>query len=725
MGRNRLHSISKLKAVLLVCLIVVATTAVGYYYYVQTRVSSPSSQVPVPSSSPTSSPTASSPSPSPSASPTSQPTATSSPTPTPVPTPTPTPAPGYYLSALSITPIEPWPGDSITITAQLTNNEINGNTSVSLNINGQPVSTQTGIQISSGTSEPITFTTTETATGTYSVQLDTLTGSSLTGSFTVAPNGYYTLSISTSYSGSIPFTLDGASETAPYSSLVTVGDHTIVMPTAVGALDAYTFRSWADDGSTNPRTIDVEGPTSLTADYNGPSGSCPSLYMWNGTGYSYVAEVNDGTGWLGYVDYYQPDGTAVYGYNYPYDYIKLDLTQLQSLNGFYNMKLTQMSDEIFYLDSVQMIAVDHPANVNVFSTASTMIYNLTGQGTIYTVSTNLATPVSAVNGTGQNVLPLISKLDGKFTTGTMWAWNSLTLNLGNLNGAKQINMVVAAKTVWPTEQAGGENFLSYANQPGVTPQPPPYMQVKAANGSWVNVPDDREFPIPHTTDSEFVVNLTGLFPTNNYELKINTWADIQFDYIGISTTPQQNIIVHTITPSSANLEQAFSTNSNSSGAFTKYGDVTALLQSADNQFVIGRQGDSVSLQFSAADLPPVPKGWVRDYFIITSCWFKGEGLSYVPFTVNPLPFQGMTSFPYPSNESYPYDAVHLAYLLKYNTRSIEAQTPDPPTQSAHDKYNQIKELELLAAYAALATLLASAVIILAYRRRKRANRVIN
>jgi hypothetical protein len=594
---------------------------------------------------------------------------------------------------------------------------------VSLNIDGQLVSTQTGIQTSSGTSEPITFTTTAGAPDTYSVQLDTQTGSSLTGSFTVAPNGEYTLSISTPYPD-ISFTLDGVSETTPYSSLVAIGNHTIVMPQAV---DAYTFQSWADDGSTDPtRTIDVEGPTSLTADYSGGGnrGSCPSLYVWNGTAYSYAAEVNDGTGWLGFVDYYQPDGTAVYAYNYPYDYIKLDSTQLEPINGFYNMKITQISDEIFYLDSVKMIAVDHPADVNVFSTASTFIYNLTGQGTIYTVSTNLATPVSAVNGTGQNVLPQISKLDGIFTTGTRWAWNSLTLNLGNLAGAKQINLVVAAKVTWPTTYAGGQNFLNYANTPGICPSPPPYMQVMAANGSWVMVPNDREFPIPHVTDSVFVVNLTGLFPTNNYELKINTYQDIQFDYIGISTTPQQNIIVHTITPSYADLQQAFSTNSNSSGAFTKYGDVTALLQSADDQFVIGRQGDSVSLQFPA-DLPPVPKGWVRDYFIIASCWFKGEGLSYVPFTVNPLPFQAMTSFPYPSNESYPYDAAHLAYLQKYDTRSIEAQTADPFTQSASGTFNQIREPELIVAYAASATLLASAVIILAYKRRKRAKRVIS
>ncbi len=54
------------------------------------------------------------------------------------------------------------------------------------------------------------------------------------------------------------------------------------------------------------------------------------------------------------------------------------------------------------------------------------------------------------------------------------------------------------------------------------PSPPPYMEVKAVNGSWVRVPDNREFPLPDVTDNTFVVNLTGLFPTNDYELRINT-----------------------------------------------------------------------------------------------------------------------------------------------------------------------------------------------------------
>ena len=661
-------------AVIIIGLVIAAALTTGYFYFNQTHASSPSSQAPNPSASPTPSSSASptpfsstSPqstaSPTPMASiltPTQTPTVQPTVAPTPTPSPTPTP-PGYYFSDLSINPDEAWPGTTITISAQVTNDQMTESTSASLQINGATLSSQT-VQIPSGTSETITFNATETNTETYNVQVGTLTGS-----FDIVPNGEYTLSIYTAYS--MEFTFDGQTELTPFSELVSVGTtHTIIMQTSVGG---YAFLYWQDDGDTNAtRTVTVTAPTYLTADYsNSRGGSCPSLYVWNGTGYSYVAEVNDGTGWLGYLEYFQPDGSMVFSYNYPYDYIKLDSTQLQPLNGFYNLKIAEMSDEIFYLDSVKMIAVDHPANVNVFSTASTFIYNLTGQGTIYTVSDNLATPVSAVNGTGQNVLPLISKLDGKFTTGTRWKWQSLTLNLGNLTGAKEINMVVAAKITWPTTQAGGENFLSYANQPGVTPSPPPYMQVKAANGSWVNVPDDREFPIPHVTDSEFDVNLTGLFPTNNYELKINYYQDIQFDYIGISTTPQQNIIVHTLTLSSADLEQAFSVNSNSSGAFTKYGDVTAAAAVCRRQVchrTRRRRGFTAIFRRPTACSKRLGKRLLHHRQLLV----QRRRLALRPVHGNPLPFQAMTSFPYPSNESYPYDADHLAYLQEYNTRII-------------------------------------------------------
>jgi hypothetical protein len=576
------------------------------------------------------------------------------------------------LSNLNLNTTEAWPGQMINASVDALNA---GNESISYQlpflVNGQIAQT-VQVQLAPGASTIASVLISESSDGTYQIS-----AGGQSNQFSIVPAGQYTLNVILTEPG-MTFTLDGVSQVSPFSGLVTAGPHTIAVPYTAQVentewgLCTYTFTGW-DDGSTNvAETVNVQNEVFEAANYvrTAPT-SCPELYVWNGTSYNYAADVNDGTGWLGFLEYFNPDGSMVFSYNYPYDYIKLDSAQLQPLNGFYTMKIAEDTNEIFYLDSVKLIAVDHPADVNVLSTKSTFVYNLADEGAIYAVSNDIATPVSAVNGQGQNVLPLISKLDNDFTTANRWAWNSITLNLGNLAGAKNIYLVVAARTDWPSTQAGGENFMSYADEPGVMPSPPPYMQVKAENGSWVNVPDDRQFPIPATTDQEFVVNLTGLFPTNNFELRINYYQDIQFDYIGVSTSPQQNIITYTLAPSSAVLTQAFVPNSTSTGAFTRYGDVTALLQSADNEFVIGREGDVVSIQFPA-DLPSVPKGWVRDYFVVTNCWFKGDGLPYVPFTVDPLPFQVMTSFPYPSNETYPYDAAHLAYLQTYDTRIINS-----------------------------------------------------
>lgn len=578
------------------------------------------------------------------------------------------------VSNMFIDPTEAWPDQPVNITVDVSNTGIE-DVSYSLPFLVNDVRVKSvQVDLAGGASGTVTASLTESAIGKYRA---TVAGKTTT--FRIVETGKHTLNVLSSRVG-FSFTLDGTPKVVPFKELVDVGMHTVVFPAKeeiqIGGwgIVPFAFVGWNDGSLQGTRNVDVQREAYAIANYVRiipPTGSCPSLFVWNGTDYAYSSEVSDGAGWLGYLDHFQTDGSMVFSYNYPVDYIKLDSSMLKAKNGFFDMKITEMADEIFYLDSAKLVAIDHPANTDIFSTTSTFIYKLKDQGTMYTVSKNPALPVSAVNGTGQNVLPLISKMDDSFTGGTRWTWNNISLNLGNLAGAKEIKLVVGAIIVWPTTSAGGSNFMKYASQPGVRPSPPPFMEVKAANGSWVRVPDDRQFPLPDVTDEIFVVNLTGLFPTNNFELRINTYQDIRFDYIGVDTTPQQNINIHNIMPTFAALLQEWPSGSNSTGSFTSYGDVLTLLQSADDKFVIGREGDTVSLQFPV-DTTSVPPGMIRDYFLIANCWFKGRGLPYVPFTVDPLPFQAMTSFPYPTTESYPYDMAHKAYLQTYNTRIINS-----------------------------------------------------
>jgi hypothetical protein len=206
------------------------------------------------------------------------------------------------------------------------------------------------------------------------------------------------------------------------------------------------------------------------------------------------------------------------------------------------------------------------------------------------------------------------------------------------------------------------------------------MEVKDAKGNWMRIPESREFPLPSDGAARtYVVDLTGLFPTSDFSLRISNFWNVTFDYIGVDTTPQQNITVHRIDPQ-AYLYQAFTAgDASATGSFTRYGNVTQLLLTEDDEFVIGKQGDAVSLQFSTASLSAPAQGMVRDYFLFEACWFKDTNGNWgfgFGFTVDPLPFRTMSGFPYLPTESYPYDAAHSRYLAEYNTRVITP--PSPP-----------------------------------------------
>ncbi|MBC7130801.1 hypothetical protein H5T51_06250 [Candidatus Bathyarchaeota archaeon] len=570
------------------------------------------------------------------------------------------------ISNMVVKPYEVWVGEKVQITAKITNeNESAVECTLRLTLN-ETLYKYIKLQLDGKESQDVAFEVTAEKEGIYSVRLG-----SARGAFRVVPEGMHTLSISSSPPG-IEFTLNGEIYKTPYSALLKVGKtYTINMPKEFivsRVQPTFQFRSWSD-GTTDPiKTITLESYTSLMATYE-ILASCPAMHVWNGSEYVYITEVSDGTGYLGILDYFKEDGSMVFSYSVPWDYVKLERVKPQPKEGYYDVLFVQKADEIFYMDSVTLVVVDHPADVNVYSTKATYTYELEEQGVIYTVSKNLKTPVSAINDKGEDCLPLISKLDGVYTSGNEFHWDTLELNLGDLSGAEQIKLVVAGTIFYSPGQVQGEWAAQFADKPGERPFPPPYMEVKDASGNWVPVPESRQFPLCDVGTDIFVVNLTGLFITDDYSLRIHTFFDTRFDFIAVDTSPQLDIIIREVQPAYAELSQAFSTNSTSSGNFTRYGDVTALLLEPDDKFVIGRQGDQINVKFPA-NLPPVPDGMKRSYFIFVSCWFKVKGLPYLSFTVEPLPFHEMSCFPYPPTESYPYDAEHMAYLLTYNTRNM-------------------------------------------------------
>jgi hypothetical protein len=112
------------------------------------------------------------------------------------------------------------------------------------------------------------------------------------------------------------------------------------------------------------------------------------------------------------------------------------------------------------------------------------------------------------------------------------------------------------------------------------------------------------------------------------------------------------------------------------GRYTREGDVRPLLLRRDDMFVVSRPGDEIALSFDATALPAPRPGMTRTFLLYADGYSKEMDInSASPHTVAPLPFHGMSGYPYPPGEHYPRTAAHLGYLARYNTRAVSKPVP--------------------------------------------------
>lgn len=221
----------------------------------------------------------------------------------------------------------------------------------------------------------------------------------------------------------------------------------------------------------------------------------------------------------------------------------------------------------------------------------------------------------------------------------------------------------------------------------------PALQVKDARGHWRTVIENIGIPVgrPQTV----TVDLTGKFLSSNREVRIVTNMRIYWDQILVETSAGDSPVQMTkLDPTVAGLrwrgfsrelsrdgrqplgydyEQVLFTSpwKVMTGRYTREGDVRDLLVRSDDMFVISRPGDEISLTFDAGKLPPLPLGWTRTFLLYADGFSKEMDInSASPDQVGPLPFHGMTRYPYSWPERYPLTRERRKYLEAYNTRVV-------------------------------------------------------
>ena len=89
----------------------------------------------------------------------------------------------------------------------------------------------------------------------------------------------------------------------------------------------------------------------------------------------------------------------------------------------------------------------------------------------------------------------------------------------------------------------------------------------------------------------------------------------------------------------------------------------------DDRPVIMGSGDELNLEYPTEKLPALPQGWSRDFLLFVDGWAKdADPNTAFSQSVTPLPFHGMSAYPYKPAEHYPDDPDHQRYIRDYLTR---------------------------------------------------------
>ncbi len=476
---------------------------------------------------------------------------------------------------------------------------------------------------------------------------------------------------------------------APADVIFGLGSRTAVDAVRVlwpaGILQAETqIAEGKADYKKAPRCADL-----IVTEVDRKPSSCPFLYAWNGERFEFITDFMGG----GEMGYWEAPGQR--NTPDPDEYVRIRDDQLKARDGRFELRVTNELEEVLYVDRLQLIAVAHPADTEIYPNEG-----MTEPPRPFKLWTthNAHPPITAIDDRGRDVRDRLAKRDRRFVDDFALQRirgyaepHTLTMNLGALAEGRTVLLL----TGWTDYAFSSDNVA--ASQSGLAAQLPA-LQVKDPQGRWQTVIEDIGIPVgrPQTV----TVDLTGKFLSASREVRIVTNMRIYWDQVLVDTAASDAALQMTrLDPLVADLHwRGFSAETTPDGRepfgydyarvssqspwktmpgrYTREGDVRELLMKTDDLFVVSRPGDEIVLSFDATRLPPLPAGWKRTYLLYADGFSKEMDIhSASPDAVAPLPFHGMKQYPYSDPQRYPMSAARRRLLERYNTRTVAAPLP--------------------------------------------------
>jgi outer membrane protein assembly factor BamD (BamD/ComL family) len=456
-----------------------------------------------------------------------------------------------------------------------------------------------------------------------------------------------------------------------------------------------------------PQTIYFPGTDQDVLELQQLKGSCAFLYTWDGTHFRFITDVmwrsalGMPVGIMGKRETrngkraamtYAPAGASL-------EFVRIPGEALKPKNSRYVIQVTEELWETAYLDQLRLLAVDHPDSVDVF--VDERFPPVGGLALRLYQTVHPRPPLSAVDGRGADVLGDLREHDSRYVSNlTPQRYQGLTepheliLDLDG-DAGRPGTFLFLRGWIYPSDASIN---VALSQQQKLRTELPT-LEVRDARGRWVS---RGSIGFPAGKDKTMVIDIAGIFPTRDHRVRIRTNLQVYWDQAFVAEsgtwTPAPKILSqvsgllhyrgfsrmyrrggrygpHWFDYDHVTTESPWRPIT---GAATRYGDVSPLLENADDQYVVMVPGDETTVEFDALAESPAP-GWTRDFILYSDGWIKDSDLNTADgTTVGPLPYHAITSYPYAPGDSYPADSARQRYLREYNTRIIKRPPLPPP-----------------------------------------------
>ena len=416
--------------------------------------------------------------------------------------------------------------------------------------------------------------------------------------------------------------------------------------------------------------------------------SCPTLFTWDGAHYRFVADFA-GVGGLGFFlapgQYAPPD---------PTEYLPIPVLEPQ--DGEYVLRVLEPLEETVYFDEAKLIAVDHPVGTEVWP-YEMMSVNCPPPPFELFCTRDKIEAVRAVDHQGKDVTEKIAAVDRQYAGTTQVDPHFLgfaephfvELDFGGqLQSLEKDARLIMYFFGWVEYGYSSTNFAAY--QAGMTFKAPT-IQVER-DGKWINVLSEVGYPAG--LEHMMTIDLTGAVLPGDRKLRVASNMELYWDRIYLGIDEDIPLHVQEVPVSSANLEffgypREYTPDGKMpnvydyhnidramgwklmKGQYTRFGEVGELLGEADDCYVIMGRGEQLTLRFPVAAFGPIPEGHRRSFLLKSDAYCKDMDLyTAYPDTVEPLPFHGMSAYPYEEHESYPDTEKTRQYRKNWNTRRV-------------------------------------------------------